>query len=118
MTVLSQNTGFFRDSLAPGKGRIYVYRVAKFGLANQPEILFNGRSIGKAVPEGFLYIDAVPGSHTISATTEIRVDIAQGQVAYVRLNARLGVIGNRIEPELVHERTGREQIRDTKYIGE
>jgi len=108
-------------SLDPAEGRIFVYRTEKFGLANQPPVELDGEEVGEAVPEGFFYIDVPPGEHTITCETEVTrsavVVVEPGETYYVRLNAKLGVIGNRIEPELVRAATGRKEIKETSYIG-
>lgn len=115
----------YRDNLpdlAPGEGRIFVYRTAMFGLANQPSVELNGETVGEAVPEGFFFVDVSPGAHTITCETEVtrsaEVEVEAGGTYYVRLNAKLGVVGNRIEPELVNASVGAREIRETRYLND
>lgn len=115
----------YREEIEPvssDEGRIYVYRTDTFGLANQPAVRLNDRQIGRAVPEGFFYVDVAPGSYTISCATEVTrsvdVEIDAGATYYVRLDAKLGIIGNRLVPELVSTRKGAKEILSTRYTGD
>ncbi len=48
--------------LAPDTGRIYLYRTSVLEAAIQPEVKLNGEVIGKAVPNGFFYVDKKAGN--------------------------------------------------------
>jgi len=48
-------------SMSPAKpdiGRIYFYRTTVLGAAVQPSVRLNGEVVGKAVPNGFFYVDS------------------------------------------------------------
>jgi len=42
---------------APDKGRIYFYPTMLLDIAVQPEAKVNGEVVGRAVPNGFFYVD-------------------------------------------------------------
>lgn len=78
-------------------GRIYVYRTATLGAAVQPGIRVNGEVVGKAVPQGFFFIDRPAGSYEVSASTQAKRSLAlnlePGDERYVRLEVKMGFFG-------------------------
>lgn len=107
---------------APDEGRIYIYRTAVFGAAIQPQIKVNGRSVGKAVSKGFLYVDGAPGDYKIATTTEVdrqlSLTLNAGETRYVRLNVSFGFLVGHVYPELVENAVGEQEIQKCSYIGE
>jgi hypothetical protein len=108
-------------TIAPESGRIYVYRKSAFGAALQPSIRLNGEIVGKAVPQGFFFIDRPAGSYEVSASTEAKrsltLNLESGDERYVRLEAKFGVLIGTIKPVLVENSVGKEEITKTKYVG-
>ncbi len=104
-----------------GKGRIYFYRTAVLGAAIQPEVRLNGEAVGKAVPQGFFYVDRPPGNYQVSTTTEVERDLTftleEGQTRYVRLSISMGLFVGHVYGELVDESEGKSEIVDTHFIG-
>jgi Protein of unknown function (DUF2846) len=87
----------------PDMGRIYFYRRALVGMAVQPEVRLNGEKVGRAVPNGFFYVDRPAGNYQVVTETEVEKKLTftlePGQVRYVpprHLNGILG--GPRLRP--------------------
>ncbi len=104
-----------------GMGRIYFYRTTVIGAAVQPEVRLNGEAVGKAVPQGFFYVDRPPGNYQVSTTTEVERDLTftleEGQTRYVRLSISMGLFVGHVYGELVDESEGKSEIVDTHFIG-
>ena len=100
-------------------GRIYIYRKTTLGAAIQPKIRVNGEEVGKAVPKGFFYIDRPAGSYEISASTEAKraltLTLEPGDVRYVRLEVKMGLLAGHVKPVLVENSVGKNEITKTKF---
>jgi hypothetical protein len=107
---------------ASDKGRIYIYRTVVLGAAVQPEVRLNGEVVGKAVPNGFFYVDREPGDYTIATTTEVDRHLSlvldKGQTRYVRLNIGMGFFVGHVYPELVESSVGMKEIQQCSYTGQ
>lgn len=107
--------------LAPGQGRIFIYRTALLGAAIQPSVTVNGEAVGHAVPGGFFYVDRAPGDYKISASTEVERDLslqlAAGQTRYVRLAMSMGFVAGHVSPELVEDAEGQKDVSGLNYAG-
>jgi uncharacterized protein DUF2846 len=105
----------------PDMGRIYFYRTTTLGAAVQPSVRLNGEAVGKAVPNGFFYIDSPPGNYQVATETEVErkltFTLEAGQVRYVRLNISMGFFVGHVYGELVDEAKGLKEIADLHYIG-
>jgi len=108
-------------NVAPNLGRIYFYRTSVLGAAIQPEVKINGEGVGKAVPNGFFYVDKVPGNYEIMTSTEVdrklSLTLDGGQTRYVRLNISMGFFVGHVYPELVDLDVGTKEIQNCRYIG-
>ena len=108
-------------SLAPEKGRIYLYRTSVLGAAVRPDVKVNGTVVGKATAQGFFFYDCAPGEYVIQTTTEVTrklsLLVAKGQERYVRLNISMGLFAGHVYPELVEVATGASEIQACKYTG-
>jgi hypothetical protein len=104
-----------------GKGRIFIYRKTTFGTAIQPEVKINDRTVGKAKPRGYFYVDLPPGEYEISASTEaersLGLTLDAGEERYVRLEMKMGAFVAHVKPLLVDTAEGQEQIQEMKYTG-
>jgi hypothetical protein len=109
------------DSLTDS-GRIFIYRTAVMGAAVQPEVKLNGEVIGKAIPQGFFYVDKEPGNYEIMTSTEVKrklsLTLEKGQTRYVRLNISMGFFVGHVYPELVDAETGTKEINKCRYTGQ
>jgi hypothetical protein len=111
-----------QGTVAPDKGRIYVYRTAILGAAVQPEVKVNGQVVGRAIPNGFFYVDREPGDYSIATSTEVErhlsLVLAKGQTRYVRLNIGMGFFIGHVYPELVENAVGEKEIQQCSYTGQ
>jgi Protein of unknown function (DUF2846) len=102
-------------------GRIYFYRTVLLGFAVQPEVRLNGEVVGRAVPNGFFYVDRPAGNYEVATSTEVERKLTftldAGQVRYVRLNISMGFFAGHVYGELVDEAKGQSEIADVRYTG-
>lgn len=105
----------------PDMGRIYFYRTTVLGFAVQPSVRLNGEVVGKAVPNGFFYVDCPPGNYQVATETEVErrltFTLEAGQVRYVRLNISMGFWVGHVYGELLDEAKGQAEIADLRYTG-
>ena len=105
----------------PDMGRIYFYRTALIGAAVQPEVRLNGETVGKAVPNGFFYVDRPAGNYQVVTETEVEKKLTftlePGQVRYVRLDISMGFWVGHVYGELIDEDKAKSEIASTRYIG-
>jgi hypothetical protein len=113
----------FQSSITPlteDMGRIYFYRTAVVGAAVQPDVVLNGEKVGKAVPQGFWYLDRAPGEYQVVTTTETKRTLSftlePGQTRYVRLDISLGVVLGQVHGVLVDEEKALKELEKCKYI--
>jgi hypothetical protein len=108
-------------SLAADSGRIYIYRTAVIGAAVQPSVKLNGAVVGKAIPEGFFYIDRPPGNYTITTSTEVdrnlSLTLEAAQTRYVLLRMTMGFFVGHVSPELVDDVKAQKDISALHYTG-
>ncbi len=106
---------------SPDMGRIYFYRTAMMGAAVQPEVRLNGEKVGKAVPNGFFYVDRPAGNYQVVTETEaekkLTFTLEPGQVRYVRFGISMGFFVGRVYGELIDEDKAKSEIARTRYIG-
>lgn len=109
------------DNLASGDARVYIYRATALGAAVQPDVKLNGAVVGSAVPNGFFYVDRIPGNYEISTSTEVErklsLTLDKGQTRYVRLNISFGFFVGHVYPELVENEVALGEIQNCRYIG-
>jgi hypothetical protein len=102
-------------------GRIYFYRTALIGMAVQPEVRLNGEAVGKAVPNGFFYVDRPAGNYQVVTETEVEKKLTftlePGQVRYVRLDISMGFWVGHVYGELIDDDKAKSEIAGTRYIG-
>jgi len=109
------------SNLPADTGRIFIYRTAVMGAAVQPEVKLNGDVIGRAVPNGFFYIDKKNGTYEILTSTEVDRKLSllleSGQTRYVRLNISWGFFVGHVYPELIESGIAEKEIQDCHYTG-
>jgi hypothetical protein len=108
--------------LSADKGRVYFYRPSgMMGAGLQPEILLDGKMVGKSQPGGYFYVDADAGSHEAQTSTEVTNKLSfvvdKGEVKYVRTKVSMGVLVGHVTPELVGKDEARAEIGDLSYTG-
>ncbi len=109
-------------SVPPGFGRIVFYRSDSIvGAAVQPEIRLDGQVVGQSKPGGFFYVDAAPGKHTASASTEaassVDVQVVAGQTHYVRSAIGMGLLVGRVVLSVEGMFTARGELSNLSYTG-
>ncbi len=101
--------------LSGAPGRIYFYRASILGTVLQPDVLINGKAVGKVVPKEYSYVDRPPGTYEVSTTLKdtrsLTFTLPPGGSAYVEVNVIPGIIGGRAIPLLVDESEGKEALR-------
>jgi hypothetical protein len=113
----------FQSSIEPltaDVGRIYFYRTAVVGAAVQPDVVLNDEKVGKAVPQGFWYLDRPPGEYQVVTTTETKRTLSftleAGQTRYVKLDISMGVVLGQVHGVLVDKEKALEELKGCKYI--
>ncbi len=110
------------SNLTPDTGRIYFYRASIFGAAIQPEVKLNSEVIGRAVPNGFFYVERKPGTYEVMTSTEVdrklSLTLDKSQIRYVRLNISMGFFVGHVYPELVETEVGEKEIQELRYTGD
>ena len=105
---------------APDMGRIYFYRTMLLGMAVQPEVKVNGEVVGRAVPNGFFYVDRKPGAYEISTTTEVErtlsLTLDKGQTRYVKLSLSIGFVVGHVYPELIDNDVAMKEMASTRFV--
>jgi hypothetical protein len=100
--------------LSGAPGRIYFYRAAILGTVLQPDVLINGKAVGKAIPKEYSYVDRPPGTYELSTTLKntrsLTFTLQPGAAAYVEVNVIPGIIGGKAIPLLVDESEGKEAL--------
>lgn len=81
---------------APGMTRVYIYRKSLKGVLVQPTVEVNGKAIGKALPDGFFFVEGTAGDYKISVDGDmdhaVTVSAPAGQVRYVRLDVSMRLL--------------------------
>jgi hypothetical protein len=105
---------------APEMARIYFYRTMLLGVAVQPEVKVNGEVVGRAVPNGFFYVDRKPGNYEITTTTEVErklsLTLDKGQTRYVKLSLSIGFVVGHVYPELIDNDVARKEMESTRLV--
>jgi hypothetical protein len=57
------------------------------GAAVQRAVKLNGEVVGKAVPQGFFYVDRPPGDYTVTTATEVEKKRPSGRQIGLRVHA-------------------------------
>jgi hypothetical protein len=109
------------QSRSPGSGRIYIYRTTTFGGAIQPSVRLDEQRVGKAIPEGFFFVDRSPGGYQIATSTEVdrtlSLTLEQGQIRFVRLDVSMGFMVGHVYPVFVDDAVGKKKIEIISYTG-
>ncbi|MBS0320731.1 MAG: DUF2846 domain-containing protein [Proteobacteria bacterium] len=116
----SQSAAQGPAKLDPALGRIYFYRTMLLGAAVQPEVKVNGEVVGRAVPNGYFYVDRKPGTYVVSTNTEVErtlsLTLEPGQIRYVKLNLGMGFFVGHVYPELIDPAVAEKEMADTRAV--
>jgi hypothetical protein len=110
------------NEVPPGYGRIVFYRSDSIlGAAIQPDTRLDGQVVGQSRPGGFFYVDASPGKHTASASTEttstLDIAVVAGQTHYVRSAIGFGIAVGRVTLCVESVFTAKGELMGLSYSG-
>ncbi|MCC2675405.1 MAG: hypothetical protein K0R58_2352 [Ramlibacter sp.] len=108
--------------LAPGTGRIFVYRQSTMvGAALAPEIRLNGQPVGHAGVGSFFYVDRPAGTYSISASGDtersLSFALAPGEIKYIRMYVNMGLLAGNVAFELNAAAKGQADLASLSYSG-
>lgn len=102
-------------------GRIYFYRTTSEGNSIRPSVRIDGEPVGRAIPHRHFYVDLPAGSYEITAARKtdisLSVDIAPGDINYVRLDVEILIASWRVTPVLVPAAIGETEMQETEFKG-
>ena len=89
-------------------------------MAVQPSVQFDSRTVGCAVPHGFFHVEAQPGIHEVSVTTEWKhktsVIVSTNADSFVRLNMMMGLFIGHVVPTEVHESQAIKEMQNLHHV--
>ncbi len=99
----------------PGMARIFFYRTENpFLVALEPEIVVNGKAIGRAVHGQAFYRDAKPGRYEVFLSGDrdnvLRFLVAPGERVFVKTEVDFNIVGSHLTAVRVLESTGRPEF--------
>ncbi len=102
-------------------GRIYFYReIEGLLLALAPQVVINGRAIGRAVPGEAFFRDANPGRYRVlvagSEEQVITLQVAPGGEVFVKITVALDFLTPRLVPRLVDREAGRAAALNQRLV--
>lgn len=109
-------------AIPEGYGRIVFFRAnSVVGAAVQPEIRLDGQVVGQSKPGGFFYVDAAPGRHKASASTEasseVELQVLAGQTQYVRSAISMGFVVGRVTLSVEGSFNAKGELMGLSYTG-
>lgn len=88
-----------------GNRAYFFYRPSGVGVAVIPDVVINGETVGRAVGQGFFYIERPAGEYTVVSSTEVERKVSfvleQGQTRYVRFKVSIGFFVGHFYGEMV-----------------
>lgn len=98
---------------------IYVYRIPAFtGSAISYDVKLNGEFMGKLKNGAYFYAVVDPGSHVLSAKTEVErtvdINVEAGETYYVRGGVVFGVMVGRPSMLIIPNETAENEITECK----
>lgn len=104
--VAAEQASLAIEAPPPDLARIYFYRqAAPLLLALEPEVIVNGRSVGSLGMGEVFFRDAKPGRYEVFLEDDtahvIELQLAPGEIGYVRATLRIGFGTTRISAERV-----------------
>jgi hypothetical protein len=89
------------------------------GAAIQPDIVLNGKTIGRSIPQGFFYLDLPPGKYVVMTATEVERKasfvLEEGQTRYIRFKISMGFFAGHVYGEIVEPEEAKQEIQKCKY---
>ncbi len=104
----------------PDTGRIFFYRLSTLGAAIQPQVFLNGEVVGKAVSQGFFFVDRPAGDYQVVTSTEVERKVSfvldKDQTRYIRFNVSMGFFVGHVYGVLIDEEVALPEIQKCKHI--
>lgn len=105
-SVAAEQASLAIEAPPPDLARIYFYRqAAPLLLALEPEVIVNGRSVGSLGMGEVFFRDAKPGRYEVFLEDDvghvIELQLAPGEIGYVRATLRIGFGTTRISAERI-----------------
>jgi hypothetical protein len=104
-----------------GAARIYFYRPSSMESGHQPTIVVDRVGIGKAVSNGFRFVDVSPGVHDVATSSKVEHNrsytLAEGEVVYIRLRTAIAVFAGHVIPEQMPPDEAHEELARMNYVG-
>ncbi len=104
----------------PLDGRIYFYSTTDTHTDFRLPVTLNGEEVGKVRPNGFFYVDRLTGQYEISvpaAERNLSLALQDGDVIYIKVDARTGLFAGRVELVPVDRSVGERELNSTTYVG-
>ncbi|MFL6260131.1 MAG: DUF2846 domain-containing protein [Thermoanaerobaculia bacterium] len=102
-------------------GRVFFYRPSSLGAALRPTVKLNGESVGKAVAQGFFYVDRPPGEYEVITETEVKRKVSfvleKGHTRYIRFAVSMGFFVGHVYGQVVDPDVAMNEIKQCKYTG-
>jgi hypothetical protein len=99
-----------------GKSVVYVYTLDHDMLAQSPQIIIDGREVGKLKPLGHIAVEVEPGHHSVTTTAvvlfkwkPVDIDVAAGESLYLRYDSFRGSLLTQMPADIA-----RDEIRATR----
>ena len=112
-----------KEFVAPdGRGTVYLYRTGRaVGAAVQFNVKVNGVDAGGTGPGSFFKWDLKPGTYTfLSKTVEssatVQVELEEGDVVFIRQDAKLGLDTGRVTMKQVDAKQGEKEIANCRLL--
>ena len=112
----------FAESIPPipeDQGRIYFYRASHKPDSIRPQVRVNDVVVGRAVPNGFFYVDRMPGSYDLTTKSDagrsMSINVRRAGVIYIRVDVKLTPTSWDMLLAAVPEAVARQEMQETHY---
>ena len=107
-----------------GSGRIVFYRPSGiFGFGMRPDILLDGKKVGRSAPGTQFYVDTALGTHAIAVPNSshpgertLDVTIHNKEIVYVRTSLGGSAFGGRTNVELIDASQGAQESASLELV--
>jgi hypothetical protein len=109
------------DPPAPGKGALYIYRSGLMGLTRPIGVAIAGGASAQLASNTYLRLEGPPGPIEIDCkigdqTGGNQIQIADGQIQYVEVSIKVGVLLPACEVAEVSPRQGQAAVQNSKRV--
>ena len=117
-----QNVEAMEFQAPEGKGTVYLYRTGRaVGAAAQLLVKVNGQDAGGTGPGTFFKWDLKPALYTfLSSTAEssvtVQLDVKEGEIYFIRQDARMGLNAGRVTMKQVDSAQGMAEVKSCQLL--